>query len=103
MQDQVGEHGLLEGRLERLDQLVGQLLDEADGVGQQVVAAGELEAAGGRVEGVEEPVPDPDLGPGQRVQQGRLAGVGVAGEGDPRQRGAVALGAHHAAVLLESA
>ena len=84
MQDQVGEHRLLERRLEGLDQLVGQLLDEADRVGQQVVAAGELEAAGGRVEGVEEPVPDPDLGAGQRVQQGRLAGVGVAGEGDAR-------------------
>ena len=103
MEDQVGEHGLLEGRLEGLDQLVGQLLDEADGVGQQVVAAGELEAAGGRVEGVEEPVPHPDLGAGQRVQQRRLAGVGVAGEGDPRQRGALAPGAHHAAVALEPA
>ena len=103
VQDQVGEHGLLQRRLERLDQLVGQLLDEADGVGEQVVAAGELEAAGGRVEGVEEPVPDPDLGPGQRVEQGRLAGVGVAGEGDPRQRGALAPGAHHAAVALEPA
>ena len=57
VQDQVGEHRLLERRLEGLDQLVGQLLDEADRVGEQVVAAGELEAAGGRVEGVEEPVP----------------------------------------------
>ena len=32
--------------------------------------------------------PTLDLGPGQGVQQRRLAGVGVAGEGDPRQRGA---------------
>ena len=103
VQDQVGEHGLLERRLERLDQLVGQLLDEADRVGEQVVAAGELEAAGGRVERVEEPVPHPDLGPGQRVEQRRLAGVGVAGEGDPGQRGAVAPRAHHAAVALEPA
>ncbi len=101
MDDQVGQHGLLQGRLEGLDQLVGQLLDEADGVGQQVVAAAELEAAGGRVEGVEEPVPHPDLGPGQGVEQGRLAGVGVAGEGDPGQRRGVALGSHHAAVLFE--
>ena len=101
VQDQVGEHGLLERRLERLDQLVGQLLDEADRVGQQVAAAGELEAAGGRVEGVEEPVPHPDLGAGERVQQGRLAGVGVAGERDARERGALAAGAHHAAVALQ--
>ena len=47
MQDHLGERGLLEGRLEGLDELVGQLLDEADGVGHQVVAAGELEAPGG--------------------------------------------------------
>ena len=103
MEDQVGEHGLLEGRLERLDQLMGQLLDEADRVGEQEVATGELEAAGGRVERVEEPVPHPDLGPGQGIQKGRLAGVGVAGQGDPRQRGALALGAHHPAVLFEPA
>ena len=101
VQDQVGQHGLLERRLEGLDQLVGQLLDEADRVGQQVVAAGELEAARGRVEGVEEPVPDADLGAGERVEQRRLAGVGVAGEGDARQRGALAPGPHHAAVALE--
>ena len=42
----------------------------------------ELEAARGRVEGLKEPVPDADLGSGQGVQQGRLAGVGVAGQGD---------------------
>src|SRR5207253_5717381 len=39
----------------------------------------------------------------QRVPQRRLAGVGVAGEGDPWQRGAVAAGAHDAAVLLRLA
>ncbi len=82
--DQVGQRRLLERRLERLDQLVGQLLDEADRVGQQVVAAGELEVPRGRVERLEEAVGDADLGPGQGVQQGRLAGVGVAGEGDLR-------------------
>ena len=98
MDDQVGQRRLLERRLERLDQLVGQLLDEADRVGQQVVAAGELEVPRGRVERLEEAVGDADLGAGHRVQQGRLAGVGVAGEGDPRDRGALALGPHHAAV-----
>ena len=45
--------------------------------------------------------PTPDLGPGDRVQQRRLAGVGVAGEGDPRDRGALAPGPHHAAVALQ--
>lgn len=90
----------LERRLERLDQLVGQLLDEADRVGQQIVAAGELEGPRGRVERLEEAVGDADLGPGQGVQQGRLAGVGVPGERDPGDRGAFALGAHHATVLF---
>ena len=69
VQDQIGEDGLLQGRLEGLDQLMRQFLDEADGVGQQVVAAGELDRARGRVEGVEEPVADRDLGPSQGVEQ----------------------------------
>ena len=84
VQDQVGEDGLLERRLESLNQLVGQLFDETDRVGEQVVAAGELEGPRRRVEGVEEAVADLDLGPGEGVQERRLAGVGVAGEGDPR-------------------
>ncbi len=101
MQDQVGEDGLLERCLECLDQLVRELLDEADRVGEQVIAARQLEAARGRVEGVEEPVPDPYLGARQRVEEGRLAGVRVAGQRHPRQRGALAPGPHHAPVALE--
>ena len=47
-------------------------------------------------------VPHPDLlGAGQRVEQGRLAGVGVAGESDPRQRRALPPRPHHAAVALQ--
>ena len=52
---------------------------------------------------MEEAVADPDLGPGERVEQGRLAGVGVAGEGDPGQRGALSPRPHHAAVALQAA
>ena len=63
MQEQVGELGLLERGAERVDQLVGQLADEADGVGEQVVAAVEVAAPGGRVEGVEEPVADATSAP----------------------------------------
>ena len=54
----------------------------------------------GRVEGVEQPVAHTDLRPRQRVEQRRLAGVGVADEGDRRQRGALALGALTARVPL---
>ena len=36
MQEQIGPAGLLERRRERVDELVGQLSDEADGVGEQI-------------------------------------------------------------------
>ncbi len=78
-----------------------QLADEADRVGEQVLAAGVLVGAGRRVEGVEEPIAHPHPGAGDRVQEGRLAGVGVAGEGDGRDRRAVALGTHGLAALLD--
>jgi hypothetical protein len=42
---------------------------------------------------VEEPVADPDLRAGERVEQRRLARVGVTGERDRRQVRAFALGA----------
>ena len=86
MDDQVGEGRLLQRRLEGVDELMGQLADEADGVGEQVLAAGVLVGAGGRVERVEEPVPDPDPGAGDRVEERRLAGVRVAGERNGRDR-----------------
>ena len=77
----------------------GQLADEADRVGHQVVAALVPVRAGGRVERVEEPVPHSDLGARDRVQQGRLAGVGVAGQRHRRDARGVATGPHHRAVL----
>ena len=82
---------------------MGQLADEADGVGEQVLAARVLVGAGRRIERVEEPVPDPDAGAGDRVEERRLAGVRVAGEGDRRDRGAVALGPHRLAAALDDA
>ena len=56
VEDQIGEPRLLERRPERIDELVGQLADEADGVGQQVVAPAGAQHPGGRVERVEQPV-----------------------------------------------
>ena len=82
--EQVGVGHDLERGLERLDQLVGQLAHEADGVGEQHrLAAGQVEAAGGGVEGGEEPVLDQHAGVGEAVEQRRLAGVGVADDGHP--------------------
>jgi hypothetical protein len=93
--DQVRLQGLLQGGGERLHELVGKLADEADGVGREVVAARDLERPRGGVEGVEEALADADVRASQRVEQRRLAGVGVPGERDRRQPGALALPAHH--------
>jgi hypothetical protein len=59
--------------------------------------------AGGRIEGVEEALPDPNPGPGEGVQERRLPGVGVAGEGDGRDRRGEPAGAHRLPVRLEPA
>jgi hypothetical protein len=58
--DQVGAHRLLERRLERLDEVVRKLADEADGVGDEVATAVVLVRTGRRVERVEEPAPHAD-------------------------------------------
>jgi hypothetical protein len=68
VQQQVGVGDLLEGRAEGLDKLVGSCPDEADGVGEGVLAAvGGLGAAHGRVEGGEELVLDEHPGPVSRL------------------------------------
>ena len=101
VQDEVGEPGLLQRGRERVHELVRQLADEADGVGHQERAALQAQRAGRRIERVEQPVADADLGAGERVQQRRLAGVRVAGERHVGQVGALALGAHHGARGLD--
>ncbi|OBJ74245.1 hypothetical protein A5643_01760 [Mycobacterium sp. 1274756.6] len=91
---QVGVGDLLQGGAERLDQLGGQVADEPDGVGDDERAlfglGVEVAAPGGRVQGGEQRVLHQHPGPGQRVEQARLAGVGVA---DDRDRGHVAVDA----------
>ena len=101
VQHEVGDRRLLERRAEGVDQLMGQLADEADGVGQQVGPAVEPRRARARIQRVEEAVGDADRRPGERVEQRRLAGVGVADERHLRQVGALALGAHHGARGLD--
>ncbi len=86
---QIGVDDLLQGGAERLDQLGGQVPDEADGVGEHerpaVVPFG---APGGGLQGGEQGVLHQHARPGQRVGQAGLAGVGVADDGD---RGHVAV------------
>ena len=80
---QVGVDRHVERRPERLHELVRQLADEADGVGEQHrLAAGQVEAAGRGVERGEQAVLDQHAGVGQAVEQRRLAGVGVPDDHD---------------------
>ena len=58
MQQQVGADRLLERRAEGVDELVGQLADEADRVGEEMRSAAEAQRARRRIERVEEAVAD---------------------------------------------
>jgi hypothetical protein len=101
VEDQVGDLRLLERRAERLHELVGQLLDEPDGVGEQERPPVQAHDPRARVERVEQPVAHADVGAGQAVEQRRLARVRVAGERDLRQVRALALGAHRLPVRAD--
>ena len=84
-QRRVGQ--LLEGGAEGGDQIGRQVADEPDGVGDDDLAlAREAQAARGGVEGREHLVGDVHLGAGERPQQGALARVGVADDGEDRHR-----------------
>ena len=78
-----------------------QLLDEADGVGQEdFLLLGQHEVARRRVERREELVLGEDLGAREPIQQRRLARIGVADEGDERDARELAAPAVQVAVLL---
>jgi len=83
LQQQVGLAALFEGGAKGFDQLVRQLTDETDGVGQDRRSQmGQLDAAQCGVERGEELVGGEGVGTGEGVEQGRLAAVGIA---DQRQ------------------
>ena len=89
--DDVHEHrrlvDLLQRGAEGGDEQGGQVVDEADGVGEEhLPAAGNGAAPRGGIEGGEELVLGHHRRSGQRVEQRALAGVGVADEGDDRDR-----------------
>ncbi len=82
VEEEVGVVEEFEGSVEGGYYRRGELVDEADGVGDEdFVAVGEAYAAGDGVEGGEEAVGGGDAGVGEGVEEGALAGVGVADEG----------------------
>ncbi len=81
--EEVCEGGFLKCGHEGFDEAVGEVADEAHGVGEQhILIVGEGEAACGGVECGEEFVFGVDVGSGEAIEEGGFAGVGVADDGD---------------------
>ena len=79
VEQQVSETNRIERRAERLDELMRELRDETNGVGQEhCLSTGQGQLAGPRVQGLEEAVGSWHVGVGQLVEQRGLAGIGVA-------------------------
>ena len=92
VQDQIRLDHLLERRPERRDQGGRQIRDEADGVGEDDVAAvRQTHLTQRRIEGREEEILGKDFRIRQPIEQRRLAGVGVADQGDDRMRHLLAI------------
>ena len=105
VQQKVGVFEFLERCLEGLDQLVRQLADKADRVGDHdIQRVGHREKARRRVQRVKQAVIRGNARAGQRVQKRRLARVRVADDGDDGNfilAAAVALRGAHAAHLFK--
>ncbi len=79
MNQKIGQNDLFKRGFECLDETVRQAADEADGVrDQQLLVAAQLKLARGGIERGEQLVFGENGGAGERVEQGRFAGVGVA-------------------------
>ena len=98
VQDQIGDERLLQRRREPLNELRRKASDEADGVGDEVALAVELEPPRRRIERLEEAVLDRDVRAGEGVEERRLADVRVPRERDRRHLGPLALLATDAAL-----
>ena len=85
MHDQIGLQHLFQRGAEGGDQRGRQIGDEAHGVGEhRLRAARQRQSPDGRIERGEQRVLGEHRGAGQRVEQGRLAGIGVADQRDRR-------------------
>ncbi len=102
MQDEVRLAGLLQRRAKCGDQLVRQIPYEADSIGQHDLrAVRQLEAANSRVQGRKKLVLDVHAGIGQRIEQGRLAGIRVADKRNGRHFGTHAVLPVHRAARVD--
>ena len=99
----VGPVDLLEGRPERVDQLVRELVDEAHRVGHdRGLAVAQLDLARGWIEGREQLVLGPrDLAADEGVEQRRFAGIRVADDADGRHHPPVAPPRRRLALLAD--
>ena len=83
VQEQIGVHGFFQRRTERCDQRMRQVADEADRVRDDDLARRRHpEAPRGGVEGREKLVCGERARVRQGIEQGRLAGIGIADERD---------------------
>ena len=93
---------LLERRAKRRDQLFGELANEADGVGDDHLAlVGKPQATADRIERREQFVSRERVALGHRVEQRRLARIGVAADRDDRQIATLAPAAAQPAIVGE--
>ena len=105
MEQQVRVLQLLQGGLERLHQLVGELADKAHRIGyHHVQRVADAEQAAGGVQGIKETVVGRDARSGEVVEQGGLARIGIANDshhGDLVFPPLLALGAPYPAHVLQ--
>src|ERR1700682_5269136 len=91
MQKNFGSLDLFEGGAEASNESVGKVSDEADGIGEQDLAAGrKLQLPEFGVESSEHAGRFEHAGLGEGIEEGALTGVGVADEGDHGDRDCLA-------------
>ena len=103
VEQEVGVLQLFQRGAERRHQILREIADEPDRVGDDHLAvAGKAQPPRGRIQSGEELVFGEDRRIGERIEQRALSGVGIADDGDHRDPGTVALAAPRRAVSGET-
>ncbi len=98
MEEDVRLTNFIQSRLEGFDELSGQFSDESDRIREQKGQVADHDFSHGRVQGGEQFILGKNFRFSQRIHEGGLAHVGIAHEGGPNQRAAVAPLRGHLAV-----